>query len=174
MIVFTQMKPKIHFLLSVFVFFILSWSQVQAQQKPPRPIGVYLIQNLSFGALAIGTSTSTVTIDPYGLRTYTGNLFLFSSSFWPYNQAIFEIEGNPGTVVHFLPQSGDITLYGSPSGTLKVNLGAYIPIDPIILNTSPPARTQVKIGGTLTVSGNPSNNPPGIYTGTYTVMIIQE
>lgn len=160
--------------LSVICMFFLAVSLgLNAQEKPPRPVSFYFYQNMSFGAFSLGTSNSSITITPYGVRYVSmGNVILFMSG-WPYYPAIYEVEGNPGTVVHFLPGT-DITLYGSPSGTLQLHLDQYIPSDPIILNTTPPARTQVKLGGVLYISGIPSNNPPGTYSGTFSVMLIQE
>lgn len=173
MIVFLkQLKPNGFFLLSViFFFFLLAYLPVYAQEKPPRPIAVYLDQYLSFGAFSQGNMGGTVTISPYGMRYSTGDIVLFTQG-WPYFPSIFEIEGNPGTVVHLL-LAADAILNGNNGGSLLVHLGNYIPGDPIIITTSPPARTQVLIGGTLIVS-NPVANPPGSYTGDFSVMFIQE
>src|ERR1035438_9917885 len=167
---YTHMKPIKIFSLFLTFFAFLSYFPIKAQEKPPRPIAVYIYQNLNFGALATGISGGSVIMDAYGTRSPSGTITLFYSG-WPYFPAIFEIEGNPGTVVHCLPQSGSITLTGSPSGSLTIMLGQPIPMDPIILNTTPPSRTQVKFGGKLTVSG-PATNPPGIYTGTFYVIFV--
>jgi hypothetical protein len=169
---FKQLKPSGLFSLSVLFFFILlAYLPIYAQEKPPRPIAIYIYQNLSFGAFSEGSVGGTVTLTPYGVRYTTGDLVLFTQG-WPYFPAIFEIEANPGTVVHFLPGS-DATLTGNNGGSLLLHLGSYIPIDPIIITTSPPSRTQVLMGGTLTVS-TPMANPIGSYTGTFSVMFIQE
>jgi len=165
-------------LLSVLFFFLFfSYFPVNAQEKPPRPVGVFLYQNLSFGAFSQGTMGGTVTISPYGMRYTTGDIVLFTQG-WPYFPAIFEIQGNPGTVVHLqvvrlFPPYHDAELTGNNGGLLMLDLGNYIPGDPIIITTNPPARTQVSIGGTLTVS-SPIANPPGSYSGIFEVMFIQE
>ena len=155
-------------LLFILTFICLA---AHTQEKPPRPIGVYFYQNLSFGAFSVGNIGGTVTISPYGARNSTLDIILFMSG-WPWFPCIFEIEGNPGTVVHLL-LGPDATLTGSNGGTLLLHLGPYIPSDPIIITTSPPARTQAHIGGVLTVS-SPIFNPPGSYSGTFTLMFIQE
>lgn len=166
------LKPNGLFSLFVFfLFFLLAYLPIYAQEKPPRPIAIDLYQNMSFGAFSQGNMGGTVTLSPYGMRYTTGDIVLFTMG-WPYFPAIFEIEGNPGSVVHFLP-GADAILTGNNGGTLLLHLGNYIPIDPIIINTIPPARTQVFLGGTLTVS-NPMANPIGSYTGMFSVMFIQE
>jgi hypothetical protein len=171
-----QLKPNGPFLLSVLLFsFLLASLPVTAQEKPPRPIAVSKIQNLSFGAFSQGNLGGTVTINPYGARYFTGDIILFLQV-WQYFPAIFEIEGNRGTVVHLVvvhlstQPLVDAYLNGA---SLTIYLGNYIPGDPIILNTSPPGQMQVTIGGTLTDS-NPSANPPGSYTGLFSLMFIQE
>jgi hypothetical protein len=175
MIIFQRQLERAGLLKLSFVciFFLVICLCLKAQEKPPRPVTFYFYQNMSFGAFSLGTVDSHITLTPYGARNVTqGNVILFMSG-WPYYPAIYEVEGNPGTVVHFLP-GPDSPLYGSPSGTLQLQLDQYIPGDPIILNTSPPARTQVKLGGILIISGIPSNNPPGSYVGSFSVMLIQE
>jgi hypothetical protein len=143
---------------------------------PPRPVGVYLYQTLNFGAFSQGNFGDYVNISPYGSRSASGGIVLFTG--WPYFPCIFEIEGNPGTVIHLqvvrlVPPNHDAELYGNNGGFLMLDVGSYTPGDPIILTSNPPARTQVSIGGTLWLS-NPVNNPPGVYSGIFEVMFIQE
>jgi hypothetical protein len=173
MICFNE-QVKINGLLKMsFIFFLVSvgYLPVNAQEKPPRPMAIYFYQNLNFGAFAVGSSGGYVYIDPYGGRNATGDIVLFTSGY-PYFPAIFEIDANPGTVVHLL-LGPDAILTGSNGGTLTLHLWDYIPGDPIIIYSSPPARTQVFIGGRLTVS-NLMSNPPGSYSGLFELMFVQE
>lgn len=150
---------------------LLSHFQSTAQEMPPRPIGVSIMQNLSFGALYQGLSGGTVIISTSGSRSATGDIILVNLGYL-YFPAIFGLEGNPGSIVHFLAGT-DATLTGSNGGFLTIHVGDSDPGDPIIINVSPPGRMQIRVGGTLVV-GNALANPPGHYNGFFSVMFIQE
>jgi hypothetical protein len=166
-----RFKPNGLILLSV-LFISLNYSdcEVRAQEMPPRPVSVSLSQDLSFGALSPGTG-GYVWVSPYGIRTASPGITLFTTG-WPYHPAIFVIQGNAGTVVHCL-LGPDAVLTGSNGGSLSVQLGPYTPGDPIILTSSIPGQTQVYLGGRLSVSDIMAN-PPGTYSGIFTVMFVQE
>lgn len=158
----------------LLILFILSGLQVaMAQEPPPRPIAVYVnpAQGLIFGAFFTGNSGGTVTIYPDGSRTVSGSVIQANLGF-PFSPAIFEVEANQGTLVSIL-NGPNVTLNGSNGGSLTLQLGASSTTSPFIVNTTPPARMQVRIGGTLIV-GNPSANPVGSYSGTFNVTFIQE
>jgi hypothetical protein len=142
-----------------------------AQEMPPRPIGVSIIQNLSFGAFSLGLTGGTVTVSPFGSRSATGDIILVNMGYL-YFPAIFTIEGNPGSIVHFLP-GPDAILTGSNGGSLTVQIVDSYPGDPIIINVAPPGVMQIRVGGTLMV-GSPLANPAGSYIGSFMVMFIQE
>jgi hypothetical protein len=160
-----------------FLFFVtgllvlLSYFPTKAQEMPPRPISLYSMQNLNFGAFYQGLTGGTVIINPSGSRSATGDIVLVNLGYL-YFPAIFELEGNPGCIVHFLA-GPDAILTGSNGGTLTLVLGDSDPGDPIIINTAPPARMQIRVGGILIV-GNPVANPAGNYSGSFMVMFIQE
>ncbi|NSW95840.1 MAG: DUF4402 domain-containing protein, partial [Bacteroidales bacterium] len=61
---------KQFFLLLCF----LSVADANAQEPPPRPIRIDLVQNLSFGAFYQGPSGGSITIDPTGTRSSTGDV----------------------------------------------------------------------------------------------------
>lgn len=143
----------------------------QAQEMPPRPVSLAFNQNMAFGAFYNGVAGGTVTLSPAGARFSTGSVVLLALGYL-YSPAIFEIDGNPGTIVHMV-SGPDAILTGSNGGTLLLQLGETLPGDPIILTSVPPQRTQVRLGGTLVV-GNPVANPPGYYNGSFTVMLVQE
>jgi hypothetical protein len=150
---------------------VLPQAPAMAQEMPPRPVGLGIIQNLAFGAFSLGGTGGAVTITPYGSRIGTGGVILIGLGY-AYFPAIFTLEGNPGTIMH--PLNGpDAILYGSNGGTLTMHLGDSFPGDPIILNVAPPGQMQIFVGGTLLV-GSAASNPPGYYTGSFSIMFIQE
>ena len=158
-------------LLIVVPLFFLSIFRSFAQEMPPRPIGISLMQNLSFGAFYQGLSGGTVTVDPSGLRYATGDIILVNFGY-TFNPAILLLEGNPGAIVHILA-GPDAQLNGSNGGSLTLIVGDFYPGDPIIINVAPPGQMQISVGGTLIVNG-PLSNPPGNYIGYFSVIFAQE
>lgn len=130
----------------------------------PGSISVYPIQNLSFGAFSNGSSGGTVIISTNGTRSVTGNTVPLNLGI-QYFQAIFDISAPRGAIVSILNGSNAI-LTGSNGGSMSMHIGASDPPSPFIIIVSQPTRTQVSIGGTLTV-GSPAANPPGTYNGTF-------
>jgi len=155
----------------IFLLTLLGVFNTQAQENPPRPIGLSLQQGLSFGAFSQSLSGGTVIITPTGIRTTTGSIVLVNQGYM-YFPCIIRVQGNPGTVVHLLTGPNAI-LTGSNGGTLTLQIGNSLPADPIIITMAPPGGTQVYIGGTLIV-GNPLANPVGTYMGSFLLMFIQE
>lgn len=158
-------------LITVTLLIIISSFRSYGQEMPPRPIGVSMVQYLNFGAFYQGLTGGTVTLYPSGIRYATGDIILIDMGYL-YYPAIFELEGNPGSIVHFLA-GPDAVLSGSNGGSLTLVIGESLPGDPIIIDVAPPARIQVRVGGMLLV-GNPLANPPGTYSGYFMVMFIQE
>ncbi|MBS1614828.1 MAG: DUF4402 domain-containing protein [Bacteroidetes bacterium] len=158
-------------LMVAFVFVVLG--SAKAQVQPPRPLSVYVnpAQPLSFGAFYQGPLGGSISVAPTGSRSSTGDVVQagFGYSFSP---AMFEVEGLPGTIVSIL-NGPDVTLTGSNGGSMLLHIGASSPSSPFILTTTPPSRTVVNIGGTLTV-GSPASNPAGSYNGTFTITFIEQ
>lgn len=146
---------------------------VEAQPPPPRPINVYVnpAQGLIFGAFYQGATGGTVIVFPDGSRSATGDLVLANLGM-PFSPAIYEIDANPGTLISIL-NGPDVTLTGSNGGSIRLHIGNSRPTAPFITTAVPPARTQVMIGGTLTV-GSPLANPSGSYNGMFSVTFIQQ
>ncbi|UPK72676.1 DUF4402 domain-containing protein [Chitinophaga filiformis] len=144
-----------------------------AQEPPPRPISVYVnpAQGLIFGAFFQGVSGGTVTIYPDGSRSVSGSIVQANLGF-PFSPAIFEVDANPGTLISIM-NGPDAILTGSNGGTLSLHIGTSSTGTPFITTATPPARTLVRIGGTLTV-GSPPANPAGSYSGIFSVTFIQE
>lgn len=158
---------------------ILLHQKSEGQEKPPRPIQVFVspTQGLIFGAFSHGPSGGTLTVSPFGIRSATGSVIQLSLGYL-FSPAIFQVEGIKGTVISITDNSlTAFTLTGSNGGTLTLHLGApQTNTDcgtPFILNAETPLRMEVRIGGTLTI-GNSGVNPPGNYSGTFTVTFNQE
>jgi hypothetical protein len=144
-----------------------------AQPPPPRPIAVYAnpAQGLIFGAFYQGSSGGTVILFPDGTRSSTGSLVLANLGY-PFSPALFEIDANQGTVISIM-NGPDATLTGSNGGSILLHIGAASTGSHFTTTVASPSRTEVWIGGTLTV-GTPLANPSGSYSGTFAVTFIQQ
>lgn len=164
---------KYKILLCVIILFLLKGLATCAQEQPPRPIVVYAnpAYGLIFGSFFQGTSGGTVTISPDGSRSVSGDVIQADLGV-PFSPAIFEIDANPGTLISIL-NGPDATLSGSNGGSVSLHIGSSNTGTPFIATVAPPGRTQVRIGGTLTI-GSAMANPSGDYSGTFSVIFIQE
>ncbi|MBN1386839.1 MAG: DUF4402 domain-containing protein [Bacteroidales bacterium] len=143
-----------------------------AQEDPPRPIEVTVTgQQLTFGAFTHGASGGTVTVEPTGSRSSTGDVILLGLGY-PYYPTLYEIIGNPGTVISIL-NGPDAILPGSNGGSITLTIGSSDPASPFVLTAVYPNPNTLYIGGTVTI-GNSAANPPGFYSGTYDVTFVQE
>lgn len=140
---------------------------------PPVPFIVtpFPVQNLFFGAFFQGMMGGTVIVYPDGSRSSTGDIFLTSLGF-PFSPAIFEVEAQIGTRISIL-NGPDAVLTGSNGGSMTMHIGASDIGTPFITTVAPPSKTQIRIGGTLTVA-NPLSNPEGTYSGMFQVTFVQE
>lgn len=160
----------IPYVFSIVTLFFISFS-VHAQEDPPRPMQVTTFQNLSFGAFIQGNTGGQVVVDPIGSRSLTGDLIPVFLGYQVY-PAIFEVEALPGSIITII-NGPDVVLTGNHGGTLHLHLGASIPSSPFINTINPPFKTQIRIGGTLTV-GTMLNNPSGDYIGYFSVTFVQQ
>jgi len=153
--------------------FIFTTSIVRGQEMPPRPIDVTvnLSQNLNFGAFYHGNVGGSVIIYNDGSRSSTGDIVLLTMGY-TFSTGLYDVVANPGTLVSILNGPNAI-LTGNNGGSMILQIGESDPGSPFIIITTPPASTQVRIGGTLYV-GNPITNPPGNYGGTFDVTFVQE
>ena len=164
---FKRIKP-----ITLFVTVLLNSLSTVAQEAPPRPIAIYVnpAQGLIFGAFFQGTGGSVI-IYPDGSRSVTGDIIQANLGI-PFSPAIFEIDANRGTIISIL-NGPDAILTGSNGGYLTLHIGSASTGSMFISTAAPPARTQVMVGGTLTV-GNSLANPSGMYSGSFSVTFIQE
>ena len=159
--------------LGIGLLIFSSSFSVFAQENPPIPVQVEVntAQFLNFGTFTVGNGIGTVTINSDGNRTNTGDSFLLNMGTTP-SAALFDVTANPGTIIQIQPQSS-INLTGSNGGSIALNIDSYSTGQTFITTASPPFTNPVYIGGTLTI-GNSSANPPGQYSGTFTLTFIQQ
>jgi hypothetical protein len=163
----TDMRP-----FALAFLMLLSLPGLKAQEPPPRPIQVTVsAQTLSFGAFYHGATGGTVTISSTGVRSATGDVILLGLGY-PFSTTLYEIVGNPGTLVSIL-NGPSVILTGSNGGSITLDIGISDPPSPFVLNAAYPAPNYMNIGGTITIS-NSAANPPGSYSGTYDITFIQE
>ena len=146
---------------------ISSFAQIDPSDTIPDDPGhitVYTVQHMSFGAFSAGTTGGSVVISNIGARSVTGDVVALNMGI-PYFHSIFDIDAPRGAIVSLL-NGADATLTGSNGGTMSMHIGDSDPSSPFVLTVSQPARTQITVGGTLTV-GNAVANPPGTYSGTF-------
>jgi len=153
-------------LLAGMMLFLMSPGSSFGQPHPPRPLQVYNVKDINFGAFVQGISGGTVIVYPNGFRSTTGDILQLNLGYQFY-PSIFEIDVLPGTIISIL-FGPDAILTGSNGGTLIMHVGGSEPQSPFVTTANPPVRTQVRVGGTLIV-GNPQANPPGNYSGSFTV-----
>jgi hypothetical protein len=160
-------------LAGVMALLIFVQFPAYSQEPPPKPISIFVnpAQGLIFGAFFQGSTGGTVIISPNGSRSVTGSVVAANLGF-PFSPAIFEVDANPGTLIAIM-NGPDVLLSGSNGGTLLLHIGSSSTGSPFVATATSPARTQVRIGGTLTV-GNPLANPAGSYSGVFSVTFIQE
>jgi hypothetical protein len=168
------MKLFLLFALSLLSFSVCAQHRpvTLAVENPPRPISIYInpAQGLIFGAFYQGGSGGTVILYPNGSRSTTGSIIQASLGF-SFSPAIFEVDAEPGTIVT-ISNGPDVSLAGSNGGSMTLHIGNSDLGSPFITTAVSPARTLVRIGGTLTV-GSPLASPPGNYNGTFSVTFIQ-
>lgn len=150
----------------IFVFTLLN--NAKAQEDPPRPITATTIQNISFGTFYQGATGGSVTILSSGTRLQGGSVVLLFGSYSP---AVFEITGNPGTVISFLKPLS--TLSDGSGHSMDLQIDDTNPSTPFVLTNNYPVPTQVTMGGILTVF-SPALNPPGTYNGTFAITFVKE
>ncbi len=162
----------IFFWCAVILLF-LNFGKAHSQEQPPQPIAVYVDneQALNFGAFYPANSGGTITVSATGMRSVTGDVIPINEGI-SYTPALFEIQALPGTIVHL--QEGTVGfLTGSNGGTMALEINGTDPPSPFITTVPPPGKTQIRVGGTLTV-GSIMTNQTGSYTGTFTVTFNQE
>jgi hypothetical protein len=166
-------RKIVHTLIAVIGSLLFVHATAYSQEPPSRTISVFVnpSQGLIFGAFFQGPTGGTVTVYPDGSRSVSGSIVQANLGF-PFSPAIFEVDANEGTLITIL-NGPDVTLTGSNGGTLSMHIGTSSTGSPFTTTVTSPVRTQVRIGGILTL-GVPTANPAGSYSGTFSVTFIQQ
>lgn len=169
-----EMKSKRKYLLRCFLIslsLILLISPVLKGQKPPGPVRVTTIADLAFGAFYQGASGGSVVVNTSNGRSPSGDVILFGGA--GATTAVFRIQGDRGTQVNLLLGSAVTLTRSGGGGSMQLQIGPTNPTSPLFLSGIQPTITlDLYVGGTLTV-GAPASNPPGSYSGTFTIIFNQ-
>jgi len=158
------------------ILLLLISASLSAQGGPPDPPVPPTIENtkqLSFGAF-YATVPGNVVVNYDGARSSPDGVILLTMGSYAWSAAVFSIKATPGTVVSILKDTGTTMNCTDCSGTMNLTIGESNPAGPFVITTeSYDDITEMSIGGTLTVK-SPAENPPGNYSGTFNVTLIQE
>ena len=175
------MKKSI--LLLTFLL-LLTFSIVNGQNNAPplpqRTATATVTQHLSFGDISLDATSAggTVTVDYTGSRSSTVDVFLLNLGY-PVEQAILEFHLCPGRSVKVLFNPLVQLTHGSYNMNMAID---RLRIGTTLITTSGQSffsnkgcndTHYIEVGGTLTL-GNLMTNPPGEYTGSFSVTLAQE
>ena len=159
---------RLQIFLFIFTYLNLNGLQINAQEKPPKPIKITVdnLRHLNFGKVIPFGAGGTVTIENNGSRSSnTNNILLLSDT--SFGAALFIVHALPGTLITINPIPDSYLSNSSYQMALKLGLPST---GYMFVVTS--ESTDVWVGGTLTV-GSLMNNPPGSYNGQFTVTFNQ-
>lgn len=158
-------------LIFLMILEVIAAAQVPAKfpEHPPRPvtIEVSVLQSLNFGTLYYYNTGGTVQVSPLGSRSSTGEVVLFGGTV---SAGLFTVRGNKGTVVSFIIPDAFIYYFGLYS--MRISDFTTDPVVTVLPNTANPAERTVNVGGTLHVGT--TSNPAGVYSGTFSITVVQE
>jgi hypothetical protein len=163
---------------------LLTFSIVNGQNNAPplpqRTATATVTQHLSFGDISLDATSAggTVTVDYTGSRSSTVDVFLLNLGY-PVEQAILEFHLCPGRSVKVLFNPLVQLTHGSYNMNMAID---RLRIGTTLITTSGQSffsnkgcndTHYIEVGGTLTL-GNLMTNPPGEYTGSFSVTLAQE
>jgi hypothetical protein len=157
-------------LLITFILLFILESEVKGQLIPAPTIGITKVQDISFGFFTQRGTEGTISVSSLGLRTATGGVIPLNLG-GSVQSAAFNVSAPLGTIITLLLPS-DVKLSGSAGGEISLRVHDTLPISPFV-TTQTSGNTQVKIGGTLTIKSL-QQNPPGNYSGTFTVILVNQ
>lgn len=144
----------------LFILILINSSAIKGQT-------VTINSNLTFGSFFVtSTSGGTITVSTSSGRTSTGSIVVESSPAATRAQFNFAA-GSAKRYVTSITRTTPVTLTGSNGGTMSVALTAPSSTS---FTVNAGSSRNINIGGTLTV-GSLTSNPPGVYTGNFTVTI---
>lgn len=153
-------------LLCGLLFFAFSEPTVMKAQ-----LRIDVVQDISFGSFYAGANGGKITITPEGIRATTGTIVPLATS--TETPAIFEVRSLtlfPRRVHIVFPASVYLTRSGGSERMIVTNFKSNKPSDSFWASL---LTQTVNVGATLNVQG-PSANPPGKYTGTFSVIFAYE
>lgn len=153
---------------------ILMWvSPAASQANPSNPMEVEISthQFLNFGAFTIGNGRGSISVDHQGTRSYSGDVYLLNIG-ETVSPALFEIKARPGSILNVITQN-DIYLRGDNGGRIALQLDSFSPDEMFISTAQPPHGNSLYVGGTLLLE-SVSANPPGRYSGTFTITVVHQ
>jgi hypothetical protein len=130
-----------------------------------EPISIVADQDLEFGSIAAGSSSSDIKISTSGARSLEdGDATLYTSD--PGQQGTFNVSGeNSATYAITLPSNGDVTLSGTGTALVVKDFESD-PGPTGQLNTS--GLQTINVGATVVV---PVGQTAGSYSGQYEVTV---
>lgn len=170
------MKPLYSALILLLLFLSTTASAQQLPNLPQRSGSVAATQMLHFGDLTLTATSSggSVTVQPDGTRMALGDVILLNIGNVA-QQAIFEYKLCPGRRVT-LSYPPTVALSGQNGGSILLQVG------PTSLGVSGSIFTSnmgcddthfIHVGGTIDI-GPLVSNPPGLYSGSFNIVFIQE
>jgi len=169
------MKILKYLIASVFLFLYIIDTYAQPG-LPERTAQISSTQSLNFGDITIkpGSSGGKAIVGFDGRPDYLGDVILLEM-YTTRQQAIFEFKLCPGRTVTLM-YSLTVVLTGSNGGSMTLNVGPTnlgISGSQFTSNLGCDDLHKIKVGGTLEV-GPLSANPPGLYTGSFSLTLIQQ
>lgn len=152
------------------VVFLLVCNFSTIAQEATIPLSVVCIQDISFGAFFQGNLGGTVRVSHDNTRLLSGDIVELNISGFSHFPAIFELTGNPGSLLSILRASKS-ALFCSNGGSLSFQSGECSINFPTLI--PPSGHIQVSVGGILSIEGSQAN-PSGNYAGSWEITFIQE
>ena len=155
---------------------VLLWAALSAVGRaqnctgPPPSIAIAAdpAAPLDFGSVIAGASLGTVVISPAGARSSTGGVFLTGATFGAAGLDV-QLCGAAGPKKFTVTlQTPSITISDGSGGTMTVDTFTGNPTLGTSVTGSTSSSTRIWIGGTLHVA---ANQAPGLYAGTFTVIV---
>lgn len=130
------------------------------------PVSAVETDLLNFGRIIVEVGGGTITLSPFGIRTYTGQVMLIDDT---YSTGKFVLGGMPESLVSIVLPSTPQTLRQSTGNrTITVNqFTSDIPSGGQIARKTD-GKAEISVGATLYIGG--TLNSTGIYTGSYEVV----
>jgi len=169
---------KIKTIVSLISIFPLLIARVSGQVTTPVSVTGHVIaevisafsaseaSQLNFGRFAPGPQGGQIILTPESTVSVLGSVFKGSGIF---NAASFHVSGDANASFSITLPSGPVVLsHTSSARTMLVRDWVSIPSADLAAGMLQNGFQEVFVGATLNV-GTLIDNPPGIYTGTYTI-----